>query len=92
MPRNQAIDLVIKTEKRGKADIGGNSGRGKTTQAVGGRNKMLVGLAALIGGGLITAASYAAADPGEEYFLFYGPMVFGFIYTLIGLVEWLRNM
>jgi hypothetical protein len=92
MPRNTAIDLVVEINQAGLNEQAGIPSRDLARQATRGRNKMLIGIAALVGGGLLSAASYAAADIGEEYIILTGPMIFGAIYAVVGLIEWLRNM
>jgi hypothetical protein len=92
MPRNQAIDLVVGFSEKQKAELADPGLANRAELAVKGRNRMLIGLAALVGGGLITIASYSAAEPGGTYFLLYGPMIYGAIATVSGLIQWLRNM
>jgi hypothetical protein len=92
MPRNQAIDLVVGFNEKQKAELADPGLANRAELAVKGRNRMLIGLAALVGGGLITIASYTAAAPGGTYFLFYGPMIYGAIATVSGLIQWLKNM
>ena len=92
MLRNKAIDLVVEFDQKMSLEQAGPTVGDLANLAVRGRNKMLIGIAALVGGGLFTAASYAAAEPGEEYIVFYSPMIFGLIYAVAGLIEWFRIM
>jgi hypothetical protein len=92
MPRNQAIDLVVGFNEKQQAELIDPSLANRAELAVKGRNRMLIGLAALVGGGLFTIASFSAAEPGGTYYLFYGPMIYGAIATVSGLIQWVRNM
>jgi hypothetical protein len=90
-PQNAAIDLVInageflKAEKEGTVDAKPKVDSGAALKKIG------IGLAFLFGGGCFTAASYAVADPGGTYWFFYGPMIYGFVYALMGFVELIRG-
>jgi len=95
MARNEAIDLVLGISEKLKAEVrdqvrsaGGGS---RTELRKSARNKMLVGAALFFGGICFTAASWFAADEGGTYWILYGPIIFGAISGIAGLVEWLRK-
>jgi DNA-binding transcriptional MerR regulator len=92
MPRNQAIDLVMDFNQKQQAELADPTLANRAELAIKGRNRMLIGLAALVGGGLITMASYSTTEPGGTYILFFGPMIYGVIAAVSGLIQWLRNM
>lgn len=92
MPRNQAIDLVMDSNQKQQAELADPTLANRAELAIKGRNRMLIGLAALVGGGLITMASYSTTEPGGTYILFFGPMIYGVIAAVSGLIQWLRNM
>ncbi|MBI4233064.1 MAG: hypothetical protein HY686_01330 [Chloroflexi bacterium] len=48
---------------------------------------LLWGLIWLLGGGAVTLATYAAAAPGETYFIFYGAMLYGAFRLLKGMAK-----
>ena len=48
---------------------------------------MLLGLTAAIVGVAVTLLTYNAAGPGELYFLWYGPAIFGALAFLRGFIE-----
>ena len=50
-------------------------------------NHMVVGGLFFVGGGIATIVSYNAADPGGEYFLFWGAIIFGGLEFLYGLFK-----
>jgi hypothetical protein len=91
MPRSQAIDVVVavgELTQRQKADAADGGLREKRQRA--GR-KLLIGSAFLTGGGCITLVSFLAAEDGGTYWLFYGPMIYGFISLLSGVVDWVGS-
>jgi cytochrome c-type biogenesis protein CcmH/NrfF len=90
--QNEAIDRVVKASRMQQAAIAPPPKETRKEQASKGARKMLIGIACLVGGGLITAASYAAAEPGETFILFYGLIIYGLVYTVWGIIEWVSNM
>jgi hypothetical protein len=58
-------------------------------RAAGGRYKAVGGSLALLVGLCVTGASYLMAGPGGQYLLLFLPIIFGVIYLVWGLVEWL---
>lgn len=95
MARNEAIDLVVGISEKLKAEVreqvrleGGGSGADKRKSA---RNKMLVGGLFFFGGVCFTVVSFLMAEEGDTYWIVYGPIIFGAIYGIAGLVEWLRG-
>ena len=52
--------------------------------------EMVKGLLWLIGGAIITGITYAAAEPGGSYFLFWGPMAYGAYRLLRAFYYWLN--
>ena len=91
--QNEAIDRVVKASRLRQAELSPpkeeTTRKGKSSQGV---KKMLIGIACLVGGGLITAASYASAEPGGTFSIFYGLIIYGIVYTIWGLIEWIMNM
>jgi hypothetical protein len=43
-------------------------------------------------GGIVTAATYATADPGGTYILFWGPIVYGGYRLVVGVFKWLGSL
>jgi hypothetical protein len=91
MNRNQAIDLVVDSAEKLKAEAEGPIGENLADKRKSARNKMLVGAALFFGGGCFSLASYAVTEEGGTYWFFYGPIIYGFISGILGLVEWLRS-
>ena len=92
LSQNEAIDRVVKASRMQQAVQAAPQQETRKDKASGGVRKMLIGIACLVGGGLITAASYAAAEPGGTFSIFYGLIIYGAIYTVWGLIEWVMNM
>ena len=88
MKRNVAIDLVMDFEYKEQVEAmqAAEIEKDKSGQ---GLKKMGIGLAMLLGGGAVTAVTWALADPGGTYLLCYGPIIFGAIYTVWGFFEWI---
>jgi hypothetical protein len=55
------------------------------------RDFVIGAIAITIGGG-ITAATYASADPGGTYLVFWGPVLYGGYRVVVGLVKWLGSL
>lgn len=59
-----------------------------------GLKKMFVGLFWLVLGGVVTGVTYfsSANNPGGgSYVIYYGAIIFGAIYFILGLAEWLSS-
>jgi hypothetical protein len=63
----------------------------KTSERRQGARHMLWGAIAAVVGAIITLGTYANADPGGSYFIWWGPMIFGALYFLYGVVEYTRR-
>jgi hypothetical protein len=92
VPQNEAIDRVVKASRLQQAEKAAPQQESHKEKASKGVRKMLIGIACLVGGGLITAASYASAEPGGTFSIFYGLIIYGIVYTIWGLIEWVMNM
>jgi hypothetical protein len=95
MGRNQSIDLVMDVKQNLEAEMKeaatNPEGATKADLRKRGLRNMLIGGALFVVGSCITLISYMSADEGGVYWLFYGPIIYGLISGIMGLVQWLRN-
>lgn len=57
----------------------------RSEKAAAGGRRAAGGLAAAVVGGVVTTVSHSNAGPGDTYFVWWGPVVFGIAYLLQGL-------
>lgn len=88
--RDVAIDMVLNITEHQLEEMMIESGVAPVEKSGSGQNKIFIGILLLVGGGIITFASYNAAAPGGTYYLFYGPMIYGAISIISGLIDWFR--
>lgn len=55
------------------------------------KRRMISGILWFAGGLTITLVTYALAEGGGWYFIFFGAIIFGFIDFVRGLIGWLHN-
>ncbi len=95
MERNAAIDVVMdasQKQERVLREIAASSeGATKADMRKRGLRNMLIGGALFLGGSCITLVSFLSAEDGGTYWLFYGPIIYGLISGIMGLVQFLRN-
>lgn len=95
MGRNESIDLVMDVKQKLEAEMkevaSNPEGATKATLRKRGLRNMLIGGALFVVGSCITLISYLSANGGGAYWLFYGPIIYGLISGIMGLVQWLRN-
>ncbi|MEM7452925.1 MAG: hypothetical protein AAF456_01095 [Planctomycetota bacterium] len=92
IPRPRKKELIVEPKKQAARGKGGAKGRGKR-----GKKKKEIPMSAfgnmafgaLLGaGGIIaTVVSYNMAGPTGEYSIWYGPVIWGVIHFIIGIVQ-----
>jgi hypothetical protein len=88
LSRDHAIDLVLNEKSKIEAETAEPSERSKKERSSAGLRNILIGGALFIGGIIVTVATYTMADVGGTYILCYGPIIFGFILAVRGLIEY----
>jgi hypothetical protein len=91
MPRSQAIDVVVAAGERNQRQKAGAADGGLREKRQRAGRKLLIGAAFLTGGGCITLVSFMAAEEGGTYWLFYGPMIYGLVSLVSGVVDWVGS-
>ena len=82
----QASEQILETLRQPamRGDEAGGEIRGELLEEKHHGRDMLIGGLLLVGGGIATLVTYAAAAPGETYFVFWGVMLVGAIQLLRG--------
>lgn len=88
-PEDMAADMVDDREEAIKEYKRTPEGRSLMANAY--RRHMISGLLWVTGGVTVTWVTYALAEGGGWYFVFFGAIIFGFIDFIRGLVGWLNN-
>ncbi|TAK11616.1 MAG: hypothetical protein EPO32_11545 [Anaerolineae bacterium] len=93
LERVDAIDLVLNNTVQPDATPGETKrpARSGSRGGGGGRRKVIIGVLASLGGCAITAISYSVAGVGDTYLIWYGPIVFGILYIISGVIEMMRS-